>query len=151
MTNAFVFEAFQTVPVVALSDMNPYMQLSEGSAQSFPIPGEEFSFMRFDLSRAVIRNPAQTFFVMLTEGRLAVDGYTNGDIVIVDRQATPRHNDVIIAFLDGEFTIRRLKIKDDKPHLQSDEEILEIEPEMGFSVWGVVRDIISRNSSVFIS
>lgn len=145
MMNTFVFEAFQTVPVVALSDMTPYMQLNESGGQPFPIPGEEYTFMRFDLSRALIRNPAHTFFVLLTENGLSGGGYSAGDIAIVDRQASPRNNDIIIAYLEGAFTIRRLKIKDDKPSLQSDEEWVELEPDMDFSIWGVARDVIRRS------
>ncbi|MCB0571342.1 MAG: hypothetical protein KDC66_16335 [Phaeodactylibacter sp.] len=144
MINTIAFEAFQTVPVVALSDMTPYMQLSESEGQSFPIPGDEFTFMRFDLSRALIRNPEQTFFILLTENHLAAEGYSAGDIAIVERQATPRNNEAIIAFLEGAFTIRKLKVRDDRPFLVSGEEVLEIEPDMAFSIWGAVRDILRR-------
>ncbi|MCO6491317.1 MAG: hypothetical protein J5I98_23065 [Phaeodactylibacter sp.] len=142
MANTFVFEEFQTVPVVSLSDMSPYMQTTEDSRQAFPIPGEDFTFMRLDLSRAVIRNPAQTFFIQLTEGHLAAAGYLPGCIALVDRQASPREKDVIIAYLEGEFTIRRLKIIDDMPALESDEGSIGIEPDMEFSVWGVVKDVL---------
>lgn len=142
MENTFVFEAFQTVPVVSLSDMSPYMQVAEDSKLAFPTPGEEFNFMRLDLSRAVIRNPAHTFFVLLTEDILAGAGYTSGDIVIVDRQANPRNKDIIIAFLEDEFTVRRLRITDEQPFLESDGDTVEIEPDMSFSVWGVVKDVI---------
>ena len=85
MQNTIVFEEFQTVPVVTLSDMTPYMQTAEDSQQAFPIPGEDFNFMRLDLSRAIIRNPASTFFVELTENSLAQAGYASGNIALVDR------------------------------------------------------------------
>ncbi len=142
MTNTFVFEAFQTVPVVSLSEMTPYMQVSEDNGQAFPIPGEEFNFMRLDLSRAVIRHPAHTFFVQLTDDGLAGAGYTSGNIVIVDRQASPRNKDIIVAYLEGEFVIRRLKVIEEQPWLESDEDLLEIEPDASFSIWGVVKDMI---------
>ena len=142
MAHTFVFEEFQTVPVVSLSDMTPYMQVEEGNPLNFPIPGEEFNFMRLDLSRALIRHPGNTFFVHLTDDSLAEAGYSPGDIAIVDRQVSPRHRDVIIAYLEGEFTIRRLKIVDDMPAVESDEGIEEIEPDTDFTIWGVVKDVI---------
>ncbi len=142
MENTFVFEELQTVPVVSLNDMSPYMQLSEDNQLNFPIPGEEFNFVRLDLSRAVIRNPAHTFFIHLTEDTLAGAGFTIGDIAIVDRQASPRNRDVVIAYLEGEFTIRRLRLNEEMPLLESDEEVTEIEPDTDFSIWGVVKDVI---------
>ena len=142
MAQTFVFEEFQTVPVAGLSDMTPYMQLSGEGHPTFPIPGEEFSFMRLDLSRALIRNPAHTFFIQLNDDSLSGSGYTAGDIVIVDRQASPRNKDVIIAYLEGEFIIRRLIIRDELPALEWDEGILEIEPDTSFNIWGVVKVII---------
>ena len=142
MEDTIVFEEFQTVPVVSLSDMTPYMQLLEDSQLSFPIPGEEFNFMRLDLSRALIRHPAHTFFVQLTDDCLAGAGYCCGDIAIVDRQATPRNQDIIIAYLEGEFTLCRLKFIDEVPVLESDEESLPIEPDTSFTIWGVVKDVI---------
>lgn len=142
MTKAFVFEEFQTVPVVSLSDMTTYMQAAEDSQLNFPIPGEEFNFMRLDLSRALIRHPAHTFFIQLTDDSLAEAGFASGDIAIVDRQASPRNKDVIIAYLEGDFTIRRLKITDEMPVLESDGGITEIEPDTEFSIWGVVKDVI---------
>ena len=142
MEDTIVFEEFQTVPVVSLSDMTPHMQLSEDSQLAFPIPGEEFNFMRLDLSRAIIRNPASTFFVELTENSLAQAGYASGNIALVDRLASPRDKDVIIAYLEGEFIIRRLKIAGEMYVLESDEDSTEIEPDASFSIWGVVRDVI---------
>ncbi|MCB0558597.1 MAG: LexA family transcriptional regulator [Lewinellaceae bacterium] len=142
MENTIVFETFQTVPVVSLSDMTPYMQLSGDSQLAFPIPGEEFNFMRLDLSRALIRHPAHTFFVQLTDDSLAEGGYCCGDIAIVDRQASPRNQDIVIAYLEGEFTLRRLRITEEMFVLESDEEVQEVEPDASFSIWGVVKDVI---------
>ncbi|MCO6481111.1 MAG: hypothetical protein J5I94_30985 [Phaeodactylibacter sp.] len=142
MEDTFVFEEFQTVPVVPLNDMSPYMQLAEGGQLNFPIPGEEFNFVRLDLSRAIIRNPAHTFFIQLTEDALAGAGFAAGDIAIVDRLAGPRNRDVVIVYLEGEFTIRRLILREEAPVLESDESTIEIEPDTEFSVWGVVKDVI---------
>ncbi len=142
MVDAIAFEAYQTVPVVAMDEMTPYLRINEGDGKNFPLPGEEYRFMRFDLSRALIRNPAHTFFVQISSDVLQSAGYEPGDIAIVDRHATPRHSQVIVAYYEGEFTLRRLLMKGEEVYLQSDEETVLLEPDMDFAVWGVVKDVL---------
>jgi DNA polymerase V len=138
------FEAFQTVPVVALRDMDPYMSIQEDNPP-FPIPGEEYHFIRLDLSRALIKNPGHTFFIQLTEDTMVEAGLLPGDILIVDRSMEPRAHSMIIAFLEGEFILRRLEFSEEGLRLRADHpEIppVEIEPDTEFGIWGVVRDVI---------
>ena len=142
MVKISVFEEFETVPVVSLHDIDRRMQQSEDNLLSFPIPGKEFSFIRLNLSQSLIPNPAHTFFVQLTDHSLSTAGFTRGDIVVVDRQANPRHHDIVIAYLEGEFTIRWLDVSNGYLSLKSDEESLKVEPDMTFKIWGVVKDVI---------
>lgn len=141
------FEAFQTVPLVALRDMDPYMQVGEPGGLSFPTPGEEYHFVRLDLSLALIKNPASTFFIELTEETLLESGYRPGDILIVDRAMEPRHRSAIIAFLEGEFTLRRLHLTEEAVTLLADHPDygpVPIEPDTEFGIWGVVRDVLRQ-------
>ena len=144
------FEAFQTVPVVALRDMDPYMAIQE-SNPPFPIPGEEYHFIRLDLSRALIKNPGQTFFIQLTDDAMLEAGLLPGDILIVDRSMEPRSRSIIIAYLDGEFIVRRLEFSHEGMQLVAEHPEMtpiEIEPDMEFGIWGVVRDIIHEQGAV---
>lgn len=138
------FEAFQTVPVVALRDMDPYMFIQEDNPP-FPIPGEEYNFIRLDLSRALIKNPAHTFFIQLTEDTMTEAGLLPGDILIVDRGMEPRSRSMIVAYLEGEFILRRLDFREEGMRLLADHpEVapIDIEPDTDFGIWGVVRDVI---------
>jgi len=144
METTIAFESFQTVPLVALRDMDPYMQLEE-NGRDFPMPGEEYSFVRLDLSRTLIKNPARTYFVQLTENTMTGAGLRPGDILVVDRGMEARHRSLIIAYLEGEFTLRRLLIGDDNLILAAENPEIppqEIDPDTTFNVWGVVRDVI---------
>ncbi|MCI5083830.1 MAG: hypothetical protein MRY78_19180 [Saprospiraceae bacterium] len=137
-----IFEDYQTVPVIALRDMDPYMQVQE-KRQSFPLPGEEFSFFRLDLSMALIKNPEATFFIQATEDSLVAEGIFPGDILIVDRLMEARHGAKVVVFIEGEFVLRKLILRADGMALQKADgsiEIEEIEPEMAFGIWGVIRD-----------
>lgn len=139
-----IFEAYQTVPVIALSDMDPYMQL-HSEDQHFPIPGEAFAFFRLDLSRAFIKNPTETYFIRATEDALIEEGIISGDVLVVDRSMEAKHGSMVVAFLEGEFVLRKLLIR---PHglallkAHPAKEIVDIEPEMTFGIWGVIRDYL---------
>lgn len=142
MVKILSYEDFQTVPVVDMDEMTPYLQVSESDGKSFPLPGEEFHFIRLDLSLALIRHPAQTFFLRVTHETLGSGGYENGHIAIVEQQTTPRHRDVIVANYEGSFIICRLLIEEEQYSIQTDEETSTIEPDMEFAIWGVVKDML---------
>ena len=55
---------------------------------------------------------------------------------------SPRNQDIVIAYLEGEFTLRRLRITEEMFVLGPDEEVQEVEPDASFSIWGVVKDVI---------
>ena len=138
------FETYQTVPMIALSDMDPYLSSQEGE-KDFPMLGEEATFVRLDLSRALIKNPAHTFFIQLTEDTMTEEGVYLGDLLIVDRVVEARNNALVIAYLDGLFTLRRIRYEEEGIVLYAgnpDYAPVEIEPDMEFGVWGVVRDVI---------
>lgn len=140
------FEAFHTVPIVALRDMDPYMFIG-GDGKDFPVPGEDYHFVRLDLSRALIKNPAGTFFIQLTEDSMVEEGLLPGDILIVDRTMEPRSGMKIIAYLEGEFTVRRLHFTEEGITLtaaNSDFPPVDVEPDMEFDIWGVIRDVLPQ-------
>jgi DNA polymerase V len=142
MVHSCSFETYQTVPVVGMDEMTPYLRIEQGDGKSFPLPGEEFRFMRFDLSRALIRNPAHTYFVQISTNALQSAGYRKGDIAIVDRHDSPRHGQTILAYYEGDFTLLRLLMKEDETAVYNDEEEVVLEPDMDFAIWGVVKDVL---------
>ncbi len=144
------FESYQTVPMVALRDMDPYMQI-QTKEKAFPIPGEEFNFVRLDLSRAIIKNPTSTFFIQITTTSMVDEGYFPGDVLIADRQMDPRNKGLAIVFLEGEFIFCRLGIHDWGISLHfanAEHATIEIEPEMEFNIWGMVRDVLHMDGKV---
>lgn len=74
----------------------------------FPSPADDYVEERLDLNEHLIKNPPATF-MLTVEGCSMIDaGIFEGDIIIVDRSLTPKHNDVVVAVVDGEHTVKRL-------------------------------------------
>ncbi len=107
----------------------------------FPSPAEDHIEKKLDLNEHLIKHPSATFFVRVDGQSMKNSGINSGDILIVDRAITPRSGQVVVAILDGEFTVKRIKIMGKTIHLipeNPDYPFIEITPEIDFQVWGVV-------------
>lgn len=70
-----------------------------------------------DLNQYLIKHPAATFFVRAEGDSMRSMGILHGDLLIVDRSLTPQHDSIVIAVINGEFVVKRLKIIDSKGFL----------------------------------
>ena len=108
----------------------------------FPSPAEDHLEQRLDLNSLVIENPSATFFVRVAGESMKDIGITDGDILVVDRRIENWENRIVVAVIDSEFTIKRFTSQNETVILEAenpDYPVIEITPEMDFSVWGVVR------------
>ena len=141
-----VLEGFQSVPVIDLADLEPYDTKVQSKVRyDFPLPGELFRERRLDLSHIFIKNPNQTYFVNISDDAMSGEEIWAEDVVVVDRSAVPRSGLNVVAYLDGQFLLRKLIIEINHAVLQASNEDFEriiIEPDMDFVIWGVVRDVI---------
>ncbi|HDQ44808.1 MAG TPA: translesion error-prone DNA polymerase V autoproteolytic subunit [bacterium] len=106
----------------------------------FPSPAENYFEETLDLNKFLIKHPAATFFVKV-EGDSMIDaGIFPGDLLIVDRAVEPYPDAIVVAVLDGEFTVKRIRKKDGRLFLMPenrDYAPIEINEETAFLVWGV--------------
>jgi DNA polymerase V len=113
----------------------------------FPSPADDYLDACLDLNDLVIRHPAATFFVRV-EGDSMIDaGIRSGDILVVDRALVPQDNAIVLAILDGEFTVKRLRRRSGSILLVAENpqvEPLEVTPEADFEIWGTVTYVVHR-------
>lgn len=83
----------------------------------FPSPAQDYIEAELDLNEYCIRRRSATFFVRASGSSMTEIGLCDGDLMIVDRAETPRHGDIVIAEVDGEFTVKRLLLTP-RPALQ---------------------------------
>jgi len=111
----------------------------------FPSPVEDYIEGKLDLNKYLIKHPAATFFVKVTGNSMIDAGIHPGDILIVDRSIEAADNKVVIAVVNGDLTVKRIRVTKDKVFLISENrncKPLQIEAETGFDVWGVVTNVI---------
>ncbi|EBX2156242.1 translesion error-prone DNA polymerase V autoproteolytic subunit [Escherichia coli] len=111
----------------------------------FPSPATDYAEQELDLNSYCISRPAATFFLRASGESMNQAGVQNGDLLVVDRAEKPQHGDIVIAEIDGEFTVKRLLLRP-RPALEpvSDSpEFRTLYPE-NICIFGVVTHVIHR-------
>lgn len=111
----------------------------------FPSPADDYVEGSLDLNKHLIKHPAATFFVRVAGDSMINTGIHPDDILIVDRSLDAVDKKVIIAIVNGELTVKRIRIKKDGIYLVAENESynpVKINKEMEFEVWGVVTSVI---------
>ncbi len=80
----------------------------EKCAAGFPSPAQDYVEAELDLNQYCIRHPAATFFVRASGNSMNDIGLKDGDLLVVDRSLRPEHGDIVIAEVDGGFTVKQL-------------------------------------------
>lgn len=111
----------------------------------FPSPADDCIEKQLDLNDYLIKHPAATFCVRASGNSMKDAGIHDNDILVVDRSVAPVNGKIIIAAIDGQLTVKRLDIKNEKKFLMPEnKEFDPIEVKEGNEVfiWGVVTNVI---------
>lgn len=112
----------------------------------FPSPAEGYLDKSLDLNELLIKNPPATFFVRVSGDSMIGIGIHPGDLLVVDRSQEPGDGKIIIAVLEGELTVKRMRIlKNKQIQLEAENSAysaIKITPERAFQVWGVVTGVV---------
>ncbi|MGA1196774.1 MAG: LexA family protein [Candidatus Latescibacterota bacterium] len=113
----------------------------------FPSPAEDYLDKTLDLNDLVVKHPSATFFVQVEGDSMIEAGIHTGDVLVVDRALEPADNRIVVAVIDGNFTVKRIQKRQNRLFLSPenpDLDPIEIPPESDFQVWGVVTFVIHR-------
>lgn len=121
--------------------------LVEGIKAGFPSPAEDFAEPTLDLNRYVIKNPASTFYARISGSSMEGADIQDGDIVVIDKSLEPSNESIAVCYIDGEFTLKRIKIEKDKVWLMPANpsfKPIEVTEDNHFIVWGIVTYVIKK-------
>jgi DNA polymerase V len=111
----------------------------------FPSPADDYIDRSLDLNEHLIKHPAATFYVRASGNSMIGAGIHSGDLLIVDRALEPKDGSIIVAVIEGELTVKRLRkrqgvisLAPENPEFQT----LFPSDETDFTVWGVVIHVI---------
>ena len=120
----------------------------QGIQAGFPSPAQDYINESIDLNREIIKHPAATFFGKVDGESMIDEGIEPGDILVIDRSLEPADEDLTVCCIDGDFTLKRIRLECDRvwliPSNESFDPIL-VTPENRFEIWGVVTYTIKQN------
>lgn len=120
------------------------LQFAPGIKAGFPSPADDYRHDTLDFNRDLIRNPEATFYGRVEGDSMIEAGICDGDIAVIDRSVEPKDGDVIVAYVNEEFTIKFLDLthrKDGYIELRPANpkfKPIRIGADDDFEVWGVV-------------
>ena len=113
----------------------------------FPSPATDYLENKLDLNEYLVKHPAATFIVKANGPSMIEAGISSGDLLIVDRSVTPKNDNIVIASVFGDLTVKKLRIKGPSLFLVSannEYPSIEIKEEMECFIWGVVTYVIHK-------
>ena len=113
----------------------------------FPSPADDHIEGKLDLNEHLIRHPAATFLARAAGESMKDAGIFDGDLLVVDRSRTAETDDIVIAVMHGELTVKRLKKPNGAWVLAAESATYPDIPidDAGCEVWGVVTHSIRRH------
>jgi len=82
----------------------------------FPSPADDHLERGIDLNEELVRNPAATFYVRVKGESMRDAGIHPGDLLMIDRSVTPVDRQIVVAMIDGEFTVKRFRNRNGKTY-----------------------------------
>jgi DNA polymerase V len=115
--------------------------LNDSVSAGFPSPADDYTEENIDLNEHLISNPFSTFFLRVKGESMINAGIKDKDLIIVDKSLIAKPGDIVIAMIDGEFTIKRLSIKNDELYLKAENHNypdFSFKDHIDVQIWGVV-------------
>ena len=114
--------------------------VNEAVSAGFPSPAEDYIELGVDLNKYLIKNPISTFFLRVSGNSMNNAGIYNNDLLIIDRSINPTPGNIVVALLDGEFTLKRLIKEQNNYYLKADKEnypVISLYEYVDIEIWGV--------------
>ncbi|WP_299777534.1 translesion error-prone DNA polymerase V autoproteolytic subunit [uncultured Formosa sp.] len=121
--------------------------VDSGISAGFPSPADDFKEERLSLDVELVRNKEATFFARVSGQSMIGAGLDDNDLLVIDRSLSATHNKIAVCFLDGEFTVKRLKVEGGEVWLQPENpnyEPIHVTDANDFVIWGIVTNVIKR-------
>lgn len=133
---------------IDVSTCLPLQYADEGIRAGFPSPAQDYLEQAIDLNKELIRHPASTFYGRVAGDSMRDEGIEEGDILVIDKSLELMDDDLAVCFIDGEFTVKRVRLEPDSAWLipsNPNYPLIRVTPENDFIVWGIVTYTIKKN------
>lgn len=123
----------------------PY--ISSGIKAGFPSPAADFDGSRISIDQIVVKNAVATFYAKANGSSMTGAGIDDGDILVIDKSIEPQDGKIAVCFIDGEFTVKRIKVQENSLLLLPENKLfepIEVTQENDFIIWGIVTYVVKK-------
>ena len=121
--------------------------VNEDIAAGFPSPAEDFKEIRISLDKELVQNENATFYARVRGNSMIDANIEDGDLLVIDRSIESRDGKIAVCMLDGEFTIKRLKVEQDCMYLMPENnnyKPIKVTEENELIIWGIVTYVVKK-------
>lgn len=118
-----------------------------GVSAGFPSPADDFKELRISIDQEVVKNEEATFYARVDGQSMQGAGLDDGDLLVIDRSREPEDNAIAVCFIDGEFTVKRLKVEAECIFLMPENpnyKPIKVTEDNQLIIWGVVTYVVKK-------
>jgi DNA polymerase V len=118
-----------------------------GVSAGFPSPADDFKELRISIDQEVVKNEEATFYARVNGQSMHGAGLDDGDLLVIDRSREPEDNAIAVCFIDGEFTVKRLKVEAECIFLMPENpnyKPIKVTEDNQLIIWGVVTYVVKK-------
>ena len=119
--------------------------IDTGISAGFPSTTEDIVGEKISLDDTLVRNKDTTFYAKVRGQSMINAGLNHDDLLVIDRSLEPADKKIAVCYIDGEFTVKRLRVQKNEIWLQPenpDYPIINITEDNDFMIWGIVTNVI---------
>ena len=128
------------------TEVSQEMPLAQnGVSAGFPSPADDFKELRISIDQEVVKNAEATFYARVAGESMQGAGLDDGDLLVIARSKEPQDNNIAVCFIDGEFTVKRLKVAEECIYLMPENskyKPIRVTEENELVIWGVVTFVV---------
>ena len=136
------------ITFLSITDSNTEIPLaSSGVKAGFPSPAGDYIEESIDLNKFVIKNKSATFYARV-DGSSMEPILRDGDLIVIDRSLTPSSNDIVLCYIDGDFTVKTVQKTPNAIYLVPANKAydpIEVTSNNDFIIWGVITYSIRKH------
>ena len=116
-----------------------------GVSAGFPSPADDFKETRISLDKVAVKNEAATFYARVDGQSMIGAGLDDGDLLVIDRSLEPQDGKIAVCLIDGDFTVKRLKVEKNCIWLMAENKRYKpilVTEENELMIWGIVTHVL---------
>jgi DNA polymerase V len=125
-----------------------YLQfVEEGISAGFPSPADDFRNKRISLDDELVVNKLTTYYARVSGESMIGAGLDHNDLLVIDKSIPPKDGKIAVCYVDGEFTVKRLKITEECVYLMPENDNyqpIKVTSDKQLLIWGIVTYVIKK-------